>query len=189
MKKTWILAALFATTGLVASASASEVLQAAAHAGTITISPTGVISVTHAPGGNYDGTEDVVYNVENQSNVIVTGFTVTGTGISEFDLDGIDNYVDANGNLLSGASFGVIIDGPAYTAGNTTGPTNGTSVGSDYVGYANGVKNVYTGFTSDLTGTGADHVDILFGGGGYRRWWELRSSPLKNQAVPTGQST
>jgi len=159
---------MLGTVGLARYSSAATV-GSGANAGSITVNPNGTLTVVN--GGTYDGVEDTVYNVYNNSTGTLTGLTVAGKGISEFDGDGIDNYASATGGGLG--YYGTIHDGPGYSGTNTGGPT-GTyslagpySVGTDYTGYSNnGDANVYTSFTPDTTGSGADTVIIQFGGGG-----------------------
>jgi len=118
----------------------------------------------------------VVYNVFNNSSSTVTAISVTGKGISGFDRDGIDNYVDSNGADLHGVgTFNTVRDGPVYSPAYTTANngkaigTGGTVAGTDYTGYAfNGTSsnaNSYL-FTGDSASALNDTVNVTFGGGG-----------------------
>lgn len=145
IKKMCALAVALAFAGFAGVASAdSVIIDSNAHAGTITISSTGAVSVA-APNGTYDGDDDVVYNVVNSSSVVISGLVVTGSGIAGFDGDGIDNYVGSSG--AGNGHFGTTYDGPY----NNTG----------YEGYANNLGNIYSGYI-----LGGDTVDVTFGGGG-----------------------
>jgi len=109
---------------------------------TITFNSDGSIS-TSGPGGNYDGAEDAVLGVVNNSGHSISNFSITGTGIFGFDGDGINTFtgvVNAAASHFTGALAGESAYGGAdafYTniVGNTgtvnflTPIANG---GSDY---------------------------------------------------------
>ena len=183
MRKVWALGALFASACIsfgVGTASADTV-GAGSNAGTITITGSGTslsVSVT-APAGTYDGSDDVVYNVLNQSSANVTSMVLTGTGISGFDRDGILNYVNSAGQNVFGGYGGVHDYLGAYNATPTGGPTDtsfteGSStsinIGTDYVGYDGSAAggyflNQYVSFTPDPSmNNSADGVLVKFGG-------------------------
>lgn len=156
MRKVLFLAAMLGTVGLARFSSAATV-GTGSNAGSITVNANGTLTVVNPAAGvagTYDGTEDVAYNVYNNSNGALTGLTVSGTGISHFDGDGIDHYADASGAEI-GTNYGHVV----------TGAVPGVS---DYTGYSsdNLSANVYTSYTPDSTGSGADTVVIQFGGGG-----------------------
>jgi len=134
------------------ASAASFIADPLAHAGTITVAANGLISVTAPPSGNYDSAEDVVYNVVNLSNTVLNGLTVTGLGISGWDEDGINNYVNSSGGTVN--SYGTVRDVGALNVPGT------------YVGYTNNALNSYLSWTNDPGSTTMDTVSISFGGGG-----------------------
>jgi LPXTG-motif cell wall-anchored protein len=134
MKLSLSLVAAATVTALVTgSALAGTITDPLAHAGTVTINLDGSISVA-PPTGNYDGVEDVTYNVINNSPGVLNSLFLQGPGIFGLDGDGIDNYVDSNGANLFGAT----------TFGSIRGTIDASDTG--YGGYNNGAKNFFTGY-------------------------------------------
>jgi hypothetical protein len=70
----------------------------------ITFGPGGGIT-TSGPGGNYDGVEDALIGVVNNSGSTITSFKISGTGIFGFDSDGIDTYTGAS-NAMDLTGYG-----------------------------------------------------------------------------------
>lgn len=81
---------------------------------TITFNANGSITTTNGPGHqtNYEGNEDALVGVVNNSGHTITSFTISGPGIFGFDGDGIDTYL----HNLSPA-----VPSPAGTNPDTTG--------------------------------------------------------------------
>jgi len=59
----------------------------------ITFGPGGSISTSTGPQTNYDGIEDALIGVVNNSGNVLTSFNVSGSNIFGFDGDGIDGFV------------------------------------------------------------------------------------------------
>jgi len=71
----------------------------------ITFNGDGSIS-TSGPGGNYDGSDDALVGVHNNSGHTITSFALSGSNIFGFDgSDGIDNYLGISPNAMD-TSFG-----------------------------------------------------------------------------------
>jgi hypothetical protein len=51
---------------------------------------------TSGPGGNYDGVEDALIGVVNNSGHALTSFNISGSNIFGFDGDGINGYLGGN---------------------------------------------------------------------------------------------
>lgn len=67
----------------------------------INFNANGSISTT-GPGGNYEGNDDALIGVHNNTGHTITSFGLTGSGIYGFDGDGIDTYINstaANGGI------------------------------------------------------------------------------------------
>jgi hypothetical protein len=67
----------------------------------ITFGPNGAIS-TSGQGGNYDGFEDALIGVVNNSGHGLSSFNISGNNIFGFDADGIDGYVPGGSPEVSG---------------------------------------------------------------------------------------
>jgi len=157
MKKMLILAALLCSVGFVGNAGAATLVTVASgpqagapYAGSITINPDNSITFVQVTG-EYDGVDDVAYNVINNSANDIGGLVLTGAGIGDFDGDGIDNYADSAGN-----SKGDYLDGGVGDGSDTS--ANG------YAGYTDGIKNFWSSIQLDIT-PGVDQVDLQFGNG------------------------
>lgn len=106
----------------------------------ITFNSDGSISTAGGPNSNYDGTEDALIGVVNNSGHAITSFTVTGAGASPnifaFESDGIDTYIYASESAASTANPADVYEststftgygGPmAYFTGVNGGQTSGT---------------------------------------------------------------
>jgi hypothetical protein len=159
MRKVWVLAALLASAGLGARASAATISDAAAHAGTITINANGSVTVT-SPGGTYDGVEDVVYNVINNSNISVSGFTITGTGIGGLDGDGIDLYAHSDGTTILPSHYGTV-QGPGVDPGDYSGFSDNGSGGYGANVYSSVSANAVTVLFNGMSGLGAGNTGFI----------------------------
>ena len=102
---------------------------------TITFNSNGSIA-TSGPGGAYEGNDDALIGVVNNSGHTISSFNLKGAGIFGFDGDGIDTYID-NQNPIP------------YYAG---GPTANVPNAADSSGYG-GPQGFFTNIVSNSTGT------------------------------------
>jgi hypothetical protein len=102
---------------------------------TYTFNANGSIT-TSGPGGNYEGNDDALIGVVNNSGHTITSFTLKGANIFGFEGDGIDTYIN-NQNPIP------------YFSG---GPTADVPNGSDTSGYG-GPQGFFTNITGTTTGT------------------------------------
>jgi hypothetical protein len=81
---------------------------------TITFNANGTVTTSTGPGHqtNYEGNEDALIGVVNNSGHTITSFTISGSGIFGFDGDGIDTYL---------VNLSPAITAPAGTNPDTTG--------------------------------------------------------------------
>ncbi len=103
---------------------------------TITFGALGAISTAAGPGtqANYDGNEDALIGVVNNSGHTLSSFNITGSNIFGFDGDGIDGY--AGVSPVAGNPDTTGYGGPQ---GFFTGITVGLSAG--VVNFAGGIAN------------------------------------------------
>jgi hypothetical protein len=96
----------------------------------IVVNPDGSVSVLGDPSvGPYDGADDTLVGVQNNSTSYIQAITVTGpgTGLSEFDGDGLCSY------SVSGCPFGPIgYEGPGVSF--TIDPSQPDSAEVDFTG-------------------------------------------------------
>jgi hypothetical protein len=79
---------------------------------TITFQANGSITTSFGPQTNYDGVEDSLIGVVNNTNHRISSFGISGTGIFGFDGDGIDTFI---------TRLATPITAPAGTNPDTTG--------------------------------------------------------------------
>ena len=98
---------------------------------TITFNANGSITTTQQPGAtnNFDGTEDALIGVINNTLHPITSFSISGSGIFGFDSDGIDTFI-------SGAPAGANTDGSGY--GGPNGFFTIIDANTGFVNFANG---------------------------------------------------
>ena len=89
---------------------------------TVTFAANGSIA-TSGIGGNYDGSDDALIGVVNNTSQTISSFAISGPNIFGFDGDGIDSYIPISVNALdtSGGYGGA----NAYFT-NITGGSSGT---------------------------------------------------------------
>jgi len=90
---------------------------------TITLNPggTGVVTVNNT--SPYDGSEDQLVGVVNNTGAPVSSITITGSGIGGFDEDG--GWASGNGCIASGPNtFGCFTPSIAGDPGDYSGPNN-----------------------------------------------------------------
>jgi len=111
---------------------------------TITFNADGSIS-TSGPGGNYDGVEDAVLGVVNNSGHSISSFNISASNIFGLDGDGIDTFTGVT-NAAAAHFTGALLAGQSAYGGadafytNIVGTSSGTvnfqtpiaSGGSDY---------------------------------------------------------
>lgn len=68
----------------------------------ITFASDGSYSTSYGPQSNYDGSEDALIGVVNNSGHALTSFNVSGSNIFGFDGDGIDNYIVGGSPQVTG---------------------------------------------------------------------------------------
>lgn len=124
---------------------------------TITFGPGGAITTT-GPGGAYEGNEDALIGIVNNSGHTITSFTISGSppnpGIFGFDGDGIDTYVNntaANGGkgyatkdwfpLSNGNTDTSGYGGPLVSFSNIVGNTGTVNIAG---GLANGASTFFS---------------------------------------------
>ena len=120
----------------------------------ITFAATGGISTSAGPETNYDGSEDSLIGVINNTNHAITSFSLTGSFIFGFDNDGIDTYI--SGNPLAGNT-----DNTGY--GGPLGFFTITDLNNGVVNFANG--GIPAGETSYFSLEGPVNLDLVVGGG------------------------
>jgi hypothetical protein len=110
---------------------------------TITFKANGAITTNIQAGAttNYDGTEDALIGVVNNSGHTITSFNISGGNIFGFDGDGI-NAIRGLANNANDSSFG----GYGGPDGFFTGITAGNSAGT--VNFAPGIATGTTDFFS-----------------------------------------
>jgi len=87
----------------------------------ITFNADGSIATTGA-GGNYDGSEDALIGVVNNTHSSINSFNIAGSFIFGFDSDGIDSYVPISHNASDTSGYG----GPLGYFTNIVGFNSGT---------------------------------------------------------------
>jgi len=71
----------------------------------ITFNSDGSIT-TSGPGGNYDGSDDALVGVHNNSGHSISSFALSGSNIFGFDGDGIDGFLGIANNLMDTSGYG-----------------------------------------------------------------------------------
>jgi len=95
----------------------------------ITFNSDGSIS-TSGTGGNYDGSEDALIGVHNNSGHAITSFSISGTDIFGFDGDGINAFLGIANNAQDSSGYG----GP-------NGWFTTTDISNGVVHFINGIPN------------------------------------------------
>jgi hypothetical protein len=117
---------------------------------TITIGPSGVGVVTVNNANPYDGVEDQLVGIVNNTGQTITSITIAGTGIGGFDGDG--GWEPGNGCVAAGSNtFGCFTPSIASSPGDYSGPNNVFSsvtlnslVDTFVGGLANGATTFFT---------------------------------------------
>ena len=106
----------------------------------ITFGANGAIS-TSGPGGNYEGSDDSLIGVVNNSGSTLYNFSISGSNIFGFESDGIDTYV--NNTAANGGIGDASKDWFPLAAGNpdTTGYGGPLGYFTDIGGTDSGVVN------------------------------------------------
>jgi hypothetical protein len=136
----------------------------------ITVAANGSISTAVVNSHPYDGIEDTLVGVVNNSSVTLTSLNITGSGIFGFDDDGICFFASGGsaGDSWSGASS-------SYCSANQL---HGTDPGD------------YQGPTSTFSITNPDKGTVLFSpgiaGNGGTSFFSLEEPPTANLVVSTG---
>jgi hypothetical protein len=68
----------------------------------ITAGPGGSFSTTVVNANPYDGSDDAIVGIINNSGSTITSLTLTGSGIFSFDGDGLQTFVAADGSDSTG---------------------------------------------------------------------------------------
>lgn len=71
----------------------------------VTFNSDGSIS-TSGPGGNYDGSDDALIGVHNNSGHAISSFSVSGSNIFGFESDGINTYLGIANNGMDSTGYG-----------------------------------------------------------------------------------
>lgn len=71
----------------------------------VTFNSNGSIS-TSGLGGNYDGNEDALVGVHNNSGHMISSFSISGSGIFGFDGDGINAFLGIANNAMDTTGYG-----------------------------------------------------------------------------------
>jgi hypothetical protein len=117
----------------------------------ITFNPNGSIT-TSGPGGNYDGSEDALIGVINNSGHSISSFNISGSFIFGFDGDGIGAFIGMN-NANDPSGYG----GPYAWFTNIVGYDNGT------VNFEGGIANGASSFFSLEEAIDIAHPPVITG--------------------------
>jgi hypothetical protein len=80
------------------------------------------ITTQTGPQTNYDGVEDALIGVVNNSGSTINSFNISGTNIFGFDADGINGYAGISNNAQDTTGYG----GPISYFTNISGTNSGT---------------------------------------------------------------
>ena len=117
---------------------------------TITLPPSGVGAVVVNNATPYDGTDNQLVGIVNNTGATLTQITLTGTFIGDFDLDG--GWAPGGGCVTAGSNtFGCFTPSIAGDPGDYSGPNNifspfsaNTVVDTFVGGLANGATTFFT---------------------------------------------
>jgi hypothetical protein len=117
---------------------------------TITLNPGGTGTVVVNNATPYDGSDDQLVSVINNTGASVSSITITGTGIGAFESDG--GWAPGSGCVVSGPNtFGCFTPSIATSPGDYSGPNNtfasfsANQVVDNFVGgLANGASTFFT---------------------------------------------
>ena len=101
----------------------------------VTVAANGSVSITTSNSSPYDGSDDTLVGVVNNSSTPLTTLTITGSGISGFEGDGICAF-GAGGTA-----------GDTFTSGSSAYCTSAQLSGTDPGDYA-GPNQVFSNFSS-----------------------------------------
>lgn len=120
----------------------------------ITFGKNGAITTT-GPGGNYDGSEDALIGVINNSGHTINAFSISGSGIFSFmDGDGIDTY--------TGVTYALDTTGYGGPMGWFTNIVPG-SPDMGVVNFAGGIMTGHTAFFSLEEPIDLSHPPVIGG--------------------------
>ena len=151
-----ISALMFALVASVAAGTASAVPTTCPSLGADTTSPYCGVIITINPNlslsfvkpgpGPYDGIEDTMVGIVNNSASTINSLTLTGSNIFGFDYDGINGY-GAPGNSKDTTGYG----GPMTFFTNIDTSTYGTGT-ANFIGGLGAGQSTYFSLEEDLTG-------------------------------------
>jgi hypothetical protein len=116
----------------------------------ITFNSNGSVS-TSGPGGNYEGIDDALVGVINNSGHTINSFKLTGSGIYGFDGDGIDTYITPSPTGDAASTSPYRPDPSDTSDGGYGGPNAFFTVfnsSSGIVNFTTGIPTGGTGFFS-----------------------------------------
>ena len=128
----------------------------------ITFNANGTVSVTYPGPGAYDGSEDTLVDVYNNSSKVVTSININGGSntIFGFDGDGISTYTHLASSSLDTSGYGSPDSYFTNISGNTgtVNFTGGISAngGTDYFSLEEPITGVNGGGTIVVTGGAPD---------------------------------
>jgi hypothetical protein len=134
---------------------------------TITFTAGGGVTTNHEPGAttNYDGVEDALIGVVNNSGHTITSFHISGVNIFGFDGDGIGTF-----GTIQHPSPPALLNPP--TGSNGTDTSSGKYGGPD-------------GFFTNISGTSSGTVNFIGGiASGASNYFSLEE-PINLSSLPT----
>jgi hypothetical protein len=163
----------------------------------ITIGAGGTITSSIKDNGPYDGSEDVLIGVVNNSGISIGSLQLTGNGLFGFDGDGMCTYTFVGSSYCSASQKAGTDPGDYSGPGNTFSVTNSNTGSVVFAGgLANGATTYFSaegvpsslGLTGGATGGGGTSVPTLGDAGllllaislAGAAVWKLRGSALQS---------